>query len=345
MQWLSAMPLNITFRTQLLGSVTEFCTACSLPLFSNALHLVELIVLLAKYKEEGISLYPEVYTTTDMDAIVAMLPDSERVNLGETTKDVKGIVRAVKKTAPLATGGWLVYIEDRNDRLTFGLFRGSGNPVSVLVDRVLLDKSNTVPVKKIFQVAEDCVEIVCSAGEHHFVFLNHRKDDSPPPLESFGNLIAAITSKSIQEFIDPTGSYLTRIIYNALRVSHGTLIAVTDKAAPPRRLFNDGLALSRPIDFPELIRDVKRETEQPERLNIAASLLTGMLNSDGIILFDNKARLLGFNYFVRAKQNSTESGGARRRAFATLAGNLGKGLCGAFIQSQDGWSEFRGTQA
>jgi hypothetical protein len=68
-----------------------------------------------------------------------------------------------------------------------------------------------------------------------------------------------------------------------------------------------------------------------------------MLNSDGIILFDNKARLLGFNYFVRSKTASKESGGARRRAFATLVKNIDNGLCGAFIQSQDGWSDFRNS--
>ena len=57
------MPTNITFRTQLLGGVAEFCNACRLPLFVNSLNLVELVVLIAKYKEEEVALYPEVYVT------------------------------------------------------------------------------------------------------------------------------------------------------------------------------------------------------------------------------------------------------------------------------------------
>lgn len=68
-----------------------------------------------------------------------------------------------------------------------------------------------------------------------------------------------------------------------------------------------------------------------------------MLNSDGIILFDDRAEILGYNYFVRAKPTANESGGARRRAFATLARYVGKGLTAAFMQSQDGWSDFKGT--
>lgn len=337
------MPINITFRTQLLGGVAEFCAACRVPIFSNSLHLVELIVLLAKYKEEGTALYPEVYVTTDIAGLITMLPEAARMPLGSTTRDATGITHAIKKSAPLATGGWLVYLQDSDDKLSYGLFRGSSNLVSVLVDSVILDQSNSIPVTKVFQVAEDCVELVTCSGEHHFVFLNHRREDSPPPLHSLSRLIDAISEKVEPQLVEPTKSFLTRILYNALRVSHGTLIAVTNRRTPPGKLFDDGLRLDEPIDFPALIRSVRRGETPSGSLSSVSSLLEGMLNSDGIILFDNKARLLGFNYFVRAKAASKESGGARRRAFATLVRNLENGLCGAFIQSQDGWSDFRNS--
>lgn len=74
------MPTNITLRTQLLGGVTEFCTACGLGLFNNALNLVELIVSLARYKEEGVRLNPQVYVSNDISSLTAMLPDG--VDLG-----------------------------------------------------------------------------------------------------------------------------------------------------------------------------------------------------------------------------------------------------------------------
>lgn len=337
------MPKNITFRTQLLGGVADFCAACRLPIFSNPLHLVELVVLLAKYKEEGVALYPEVYVTTNITGLTAMLPEAERMPLGTTTRDIAGITHAIKKSAPLATGGWLVYVQDTTDKLSFGLFRGSSNLVSVLVDSVVLDQRNSIPVTKIFQVAEDCVELITSSGEHHFVFLNHRREDSPPPLHSLARLIDAICAEVDPQLVEPTKAFLTRILYNALRVSHGTLIAVTNRRAPPSRLFDDGLKLDEPVDFPALIRLVRRGETPPGRLSSVSSLLEGMLNSDGIILFDSKARLLGFNYFVRAKAASKVSGGARRRAFATLVKHIDNGLCGAFIQSQDGWSDFRNS--
>ncbi|HEX8049206.1 hypothetical protein [Rhizobium sp.] len=298
---------------------------------------------MAKYKEEGVPLYPEVYLTTDVQAILGMLPDAQRLPLGATTRDIKGIKLAIKKSAPLAIGGWLIYLEDRVDKLNFGLLRGSSNPISVLLDRVLLDPHNIIPVTKMFQVADDCVEILNSSGERHIIFLNHRKDDSPPPLASLESLITSVTFAVKEDLMEPTQSYLTRVLYNALRISHGTLIAVTNKPSPPRRLFNDGMKLDEPIDFPGLIKQLKRTEIAPERLISAAALLEGMLNSDGIILFNDKAQLIGFNYFVKSKPATDESGGARRRAFATLSSNVGKGLRGAFIQSQDGWSDFCGV--
>jgi hypothetical protein len=115
---LGSMPTNITFRTQLIGGVAEFCSESELPLFAKALHLVELIVTLARYKEEGVRLIPQVYISNDVGAMTTMLPDGERIKIGTTDADVMGIKEALKKTAPLATDGWSVYLQD-GDTLEF----------------------------------------------------------------------------------------------------------------------------------------------------------------------------------------------------------------------------------
>ncbi|NJK42813.1 MAG: hypothetical protein HC937_04060 [Aquincola sp.] len=70
------MPINITFRTQLIGSVSEFCSDCGLSLFAKALNLVELIVALAgktvtALKKElstvGVGLLGEMLGKVDVD--------------------------------------------------------------------------------------------------------------------------------------------------------------------------------------------------------------------------------------------------------------------------------------
>lgn len=118
------MPNNITFRTQLLGGVTEFSHQSRLTLLRNTLNLVELIVLLARYKEEGVSLCPKVYLTNNMEALSLMLPDGERIKVGCANADSSGIKMALKKCAPLANGGWMIYIQERVDnKIEYGLFK------------------------------------------------------------------------------------------------------------------------------------------------------------------------------------------------------------------------------
>ncbi|MAD76742.1 MAG: hypothetical protein CML20_18470 [Rheinheimera sp.] len=336
------MPENITFRTQLIGGVTEFCQDSQIPFLSNALHLVELIVMLAHYREEGVSLFPKVYLTNDKYTLTAMLPDGEVLKIGTSNPNVAGIKNAVKKCAPLATNGWLIYIEPSGESLEYGVFKGSGNPISVLVDDVLMTESENILVVKASQIANDCVEIRSKRGGQHFIFLNHRKDDSPPPLQYLGQLIASITEKTPEENKEPTISFLNRLFISALRESHGCIIAVTNMAKPPKFLSDDGVILEDPIDFSNLVLDLKKERIDPNHLESKGHLLTGMLNSDGIVLFDNKGRLLGYNCFVKVSNKTNLIGGARKRAFASMKSKIGRGLLATFIQSQDGWTDFEG---
>ena len=338
----TTMATNITFRTQLLGGVAEFCAACNLGLFGNPINLVEMIVSLARYTEEGVRLIPQVYVTDNIAALTSMLPDGERLKIGDSTADARGIKDALKKTAPLATDGWSIYLQDSNG-IEFGVFRGSGNPLSVAIDDILLIGTRPLLVVKIFNVAEACVEIRANNGEYHHVFLDHRKDDSPPPLQYLEKLVSAVVKNSPADSREALASFLKKLLFTALRESHGCLIAVTNMKKIPEFLANDGVLLDTPIDFSEFVRQLKKNEIDSTVLTNKGSLLKGMLNSDGIILFDDKGKLLAYNCFVKVKQDSGVVGGARRRAFAAMQGKVGSGLAAAFMQSQDGWTEFKGV--
>lgn len=337
------MPGNITFRTQLIGGVTEFCQHSQLQFLSNALHLVELIVMLAHYREEGVRLFPKVYITNDKNTLTAMLPNGEVLKIGLSTSDDNGVKDAVKKCAPLAKDGWLIYIETLDSCLEYGVFKGSGSPISVLADDVLMTESEHFFVVKVSPVADECVEVRSNRGRQHFIFLNHRKEDSPPPLQYIDQLINSITESTPDEVKEPIVSFLSRLFLSALRESHGCIIAVTNMSRPPKFLSRDGVILEQPIDFVSLIVELKRGRIESTHLESKGSLLKGMLNSDGIILFDNKGRLLGYNCFVKVNNKINVIGGARKRAFDSIKNKIGRGLSAVFMQSQDGWTNFEDT--
>jgi hypothetical protein len=335
------MATNITFRTQLLGGVAEFCTHCGLPLVANPLNLVELVVALARYREEGVKLNPQVYVSNDIGSLTAMLPNGERLKIGGTTANIPGIREALKKTAPLASNGWAIYLEQQNQLLEYGVFRGSSNPLAVAIDDVLLKDIEPLSVVKVFNVAEECVEVRASNGRFHHVFLDHRGDDSPPPLQFLDALLGQMTQSCKQEDKEEVAVYLKKLLGTAMRESHGCLIAVSSMKGVPSFLAEDGVVLNSPIDFAQLVANLKRGKIEPSMLESKGALLKGMLGSDGIIVFDKKARLLGYNCFVKVKdQAAGVVGGARKRAFATLSRRVGNGLSAAYIQSQDGATDF-----
>ena len=338
------MPLNITFRTTLLGSVAEFSQSTTLFIFAQAMNLVELIVLLARYQEEGQRLSPKVYITDDVSTLCSMLPDSERIQIGSCPADATGIKQSIKKCAPLANGGWMIYLNNRDATIDYGVFKGPSNPVSVLVDDVVLTDNNQLVVVKVFQVSADCVEVASNNGAKHYVFLDHRAEDSPSPLQYLDDLVLNIASGVKAEFCEPTKGLLTRLLYDALRESHGSIIAVTNMMEAPKILSADGIILDQPIDFGDLVQRLSKDEIDRSLVESKGYLLKGMLNSDGIVLFDNRGRLLGYNCFVKIGKKHDVVGGARRRAFTALTDHLGRGLCGAFMQSQDGWSDFKGAK-
>ncbi|MFL1405854.1 hypothetical protein ACJO2E_10995 [Marinobacter sp. M1N3S26] len=337
------MTKNITFRAQLVGGVADFCHSTDLPILSDTLNLVELIVKLARYQEEGVKLCPKVYLCNKIERVVTLLPGGESLKIGCSSADVNGIKEALKKCAPLATDGWLVYIKNSASTIEYGLFRGPENPISVLVDDVVMTPDEDLSVVKVFQVGDECVEVRSNNGDCNYIYLDHRKESASPPLHYLDALVNSICFRALPEQKEPCISFLKRLLFESLRQSHGCLIAVTSMNRPPKFLSNDGVILDEAIDFPSLIRSLKRGDIPSSYLESKASLLRGMLNSDGVLLFDNSARILGYNCFVKTSQEAMGAGGgARKRAFLTLKSKIGRGLRSVFIQSQDGWSDYSG---
>lgn len=334
------MANNITFRRELLGGVTDFCNETALPI-ASAENIVELIVLLANYQEEGVELKPKVYLFENIDSIIKMLPDGEKLKIGINDTTLNGLKKVLKKCAPLSKDGWAIYISDNGTTFEFGVFSGASNPLSSDMDEVIIDGDESTRVVRIYQLAASCVELRSNACEPINVFLNHRKENSDPPLKYFDSLIDVVVENVPVEFLDTTKNYLSKLISDALEESHGCIVAVSTKSGPPAFLKDDGTTFEKPIDFLELIKQLRNEEIKESVLTNKGALLKGMFNSDGIILFDSKGKLLGYNYFVNLPAEKGLVGGARKRAFSSLVGRVGRGLIAVFMQSQDGWTDYR----
>lgn len=127
-----------------------------------------------------------------------------------------------------------------------------------------------------------------------------------------------------------------------MRRGHGALIAVIAGARPAE--LADGVPLANPLDLLGAVEAHARQDSSDTlgRLLAYAEFLEGVLSTDGITVFSDDGRLLGYNSFVRQQQDVSAAprslvGGARRRAFDVLCRLVDDNvLVAAFMRSSDG---------
>jgi hypothetical protein len=204
------------------------------------------------------------------------------------------------------------------------------------------------------------------------------------PSKARNQLLECLIGKGWKTKHEPVGAVLQEIFDRALSLGHGFLVGVVesdgDGHGRPKtdysiKIGNGTYFNDWPIPIQTKVAELmkwqlrgnKAETDEVlgidpysreviERItgNVIAryaeveawvELVARMIMSDGITLFDNRARVLGFRIFVKGTNIDDGSGGARLRAFETMKSLVsGRVLVGAFYQSQDGRALFFSEQ-
>ena len=308
--------------------------------------IAHIVTALANYTEEGKHLSPELYLTTDIVGLLRFLPGSSSLKVGEcpVSEQVPNI--AVKHCAPLANRGWCIYVEFENGIAKYGVFRDALSPLAIPIQRAVLDRgTGDLKILRIHQSALACVELANHKGDWHIVFVSHKRESEPNPRQFVSDLAKAICSQVRVKLREATETVIERILTAGLQESHGTLVAVSRGDTMPK-FIKDGRFFAEPVNFEQLVERAASGSEA-ERLRLLsyASVLEGMFGCDGIIIFNRRATVIGYNCFVSPTARSgPPAGGARKRAYEVLKQRLGHGLYAAFMRSQDGASEFTKLQ-
>ena len=312
------------------------------------MHTVRLVIglvsNLAAYTEEGRALAPAVFICNSVSNLVGMAGSGEYVALSGEIETDTAASRILKAAAPLCCGSWRIYVERSLDgqKCKFGVFCGSNDPSSLTVDEVVLTEANADnPVVRILQSVTNKVEVRTSSG--NAIEFRFNDDDDVPQLNDGAKIaqLAAATSSNVKP-PDPTfEGFMSRALTAAIVNSHGTLIAVTsgtDGEFPPQ--LSDAVVLHPPLDLFtrfQLHFDENKTAVSVSRLQTAADLLAGFVNSDGITVISNTGQILGYRAFIKSVEPEIPSdGGARTRAFMALSALVGNGLDAAFFRSEDG---------
>lgn len=341
---------SVSFRAQLKGQVSDFIEKLGMSCVETTQAVVELIVQLSHYEEEGTALYPKVLICDSLLKTLSFLRGAAPLELGRGAKAADTASQALKKGAPLAQQGWSIYIERNTDEFRYGVFREPAFPTAVDIGTTLAALPVEVRAMLACQMAERAVELVGTADRHLHIHLSAVREDEPPPSKSINALIRAAVQDAPESVRESLRSYLSSTIGRSLLHGHGALVAVVQKdSAIPPSLIEDGIVLNEPIDLARLVEEFLdgQTVEAMSALTAYGALLAGMLGSDGITVLRSDGAIIGYNFFVNRDENTSMPasqliGGARRRAFATLASSVRaeEVLC-AFIRSSNGSTDHK----
>ena len=120
---------------------------------------------------------------------------------------------------------------------------------------------------------------------------------------------------------------------------HGTIVLVVEDSFELPEGVLAGITLQPPIDYYETFSAYEKIKSYAEEESVYAltGMLYEMLNTDGITIITNKARVLYYNVFYRGDIPENIRGGARKRtARGILNNDKLSGIIGVYFQSQDG---------
>lgn len=307
--------------------------------------ILSLVDQLADYREEGTPLFPEILISTDFKALISTLPTMARLDIAQGKElNVKGITKALKLCAPLATDGWHIYLDLKDGVVSYGVINGNLSETSTSILDMLSgfeeEEMEVPPFVYIRNLGYKNVQLVGKGNSLQVEF--SLKDLSNHGDDFVDTLCESICTNIDETIFETAKTYFRKTVINANRIGHGTLIGVIEDSEV---LINeldghvkDGTILTVPVDIVGHIRDAldSSNTGAEATLKAYGSLLTGMINSDGITLFTNTGKLVGFHIFIKLTEQSkvTENGGARTKAFESMR-DCGKFYC-SFFKSQDG---------
>ncbi len=344
---------TVSFRALLKGTVSDFLIKEEMHCPNTEEGLLELIVALSSYTEEGQPLFPQVVLCNDLEITLRLLQCSDPLNIGSGPRDEATMIEALKRCAPLAHDDWAVFLLRLEDRIEYGVFRIPYSPTALDIRdtiKELIGESESPNIILATQLADKAVELMGTRSGILNVYLSAKPEDSPSPRNAIDDLVVSCCADVSPGIRDQLQSFLRTTLSVAIHHSHGALLVVLPQGQNPKDITSDGVLFESPISLSQIVDSYE---SQPNDLNLATlvayrNLLIGMLNCDGIVMIDSQCQLIGYNLFVKIEDHAEAQsrgnrpeGGARHRAYGSLKVLQSKKVIKAcFIHSSDGSSEF-----
>lgn len=307
--------------------------------------LVDVVDMLSDYYEEGSHLYPSIVLFDD--------PQYLKIVPNKHFKFYKGDIRSkqiklcLKMCAPLAVNGWDIFLQVSGSSMSWGMITGELRETSLtLPHQVLKDKEPICKVAIISNIGMKSVALVSSGCECHSIIHLSLTNNEKLSFSDITNFFKCALEKCTIESEEFRG-YFKKVVKKALQTGHGNLFGVIEEGEHIPDLLKEGVDLTTsPIDFALTYDAIISETDPNSKvelnteLKMMSSLAVSMMNHDGITIFTNTGKIVGYHFIVDNKVIADDViiGGARTKAFfAMVQSHKFKGV---FMRKQEGDTKF-----
>lgn len=311
---------------------------------NNPIFIEELVTIvnsLSDYYEEGTHLYPEVLLTNNMSDVSFFV--GYEFYTGELKP--KALSRAIKMCAPLCSDGWCIFIEVNDNGVRWGVVNGEQKITNLsLLDQLRLSSDENHIFILLHNVGSKTVEFVPANNNTSYSVSLSLTNVEETQGKYLNELCKTITERCPDSLFC---QFLQKIISSALQIGHGNLIAVLqvcDNSIKIPEIFSDGVVLHDvPIDlygYYEEFRKSDNDLVVHELLKKVTKLVESMLNHDGICLFTNDGRLIGYHLIVDNKVIAEDGlvGGARTKAYKKMVSE--ESIYAVLMKTQEGVIQF-----
>jgi hypothetical protein len=218
---------NVSFRSLMSGEVADFLKDEGLECAATSSSIVAAASRLASLREEGQALSPEVYFCSDVEKLAAVLQGSEIINLGRGSQEDKTVLQALKECAPLAAGGWVIFIERREGQFNYGVLTATNLPLSITPFEALVENSvGEVVTIAVRRIAENCVELQGGKGNRRCLYFSDRRAESAPPAAALEQFCETATRSVHASHQVDVRRFFYRTLSTKLFQAHGAIFVV-----------------------------------------------------------------------------------------------------------------------
>ena len=289
--------------------------------------MIVMINQLSDYYEEGTHLFPEIILLDDLSYIATIPNFKYKFHTGKL--ELCQFKRALKMCSPLTIDGWSIYICVKDEEISWGVLTPELSETSLsLENQIVNDADNEFHVIYISNIGNKTVSMKSLGRKNECLIslsLHELKDIEVDNISDFCQQIIQGLDKDELFY-----NYINKTISNAIQRGHGNLFVVLEEKdgqcnIPP--ILKEGIEMTKePIDFYDIYTTYNETHDETCKVNsnselmMCANLAISMMNHDGITIFTDKGKLIGFHYIVDNNANPKEIlvGGARTKAYSAL---------------------------